>query len=284
VAPLRTAIILLVDDQPLIAAAIGQMLAAAPDIRLHVCADAADAVAVATRLGPALILQDLLMPGIDGLTLVRAYRDRPATARTPVVVLSGSDDPERRAQALAAGAVDVLVKMPTAEALLACIRRHAALQTPQAMPETSAAPAPTSDLLTAPVEKPPAIANTPAAPEAALDETVLAAFEQGGTAGATAFVAALIDQFLGEAQTRLRTVDAAARTGDQAALTQASHALRGSALTVGANRLASVAEQLERHGGRAGRTAVVTVLIGQLRDELGRVQDALEARRAGARP
>ena len=68
------------------------------------------------------------MPDIDGLTLVGLYRTNPQTATTPIIVLSGNDDAASRANALAAGADDYLVKLPKKAALVECIRRHASGQ------------------------------------------------------------------------------------------------------------------------------------------------------------
>ena len=59
--------VLLVDDQPIIGEAVRRMLAGEDDIAFHYCKDATQAVARATEIGPTVILQDLVMPEIDGL-------------------------------------------------------------------------------------------------------------------------------------------------------------------------------------------------------------------------
>lgn len=99
----RQIVVLLVDDQPFVGAAVGRLLATEHDITLNCCTSAVDALAVAGRLNPTIILQDLVMPDIDGLTLVRLFRTNPPTARTPVIVLSGNDDPDTRSSARARG-------------------------------------------------------------------------------------------------------------------------------------------------------------------------------------
>ena len=66
---------LLVDDQKFIGSAVGQLLAAESDMELHCCDRALDAIATANRVAPTVILQDLVMPDIDGLTLVRTVPD-----------------------------------------------------------------------------------------------------------------------------------------------------------------------------------------------------------------
>src|SRR5579862_2459824 len=80
---------------------------------------------MANETSPMLILQDLVMPDIDGLTMISAFRTNPRTANTPVAVLSGNDDVVTRAQALAAGAADNIVKLPPKSELIACIHSPA---------------------------------------------------------------------------------------------------------------------------------------------------------------
>ena len=46
------------------------------------------------------------MPGLDGLTLVREYRNNPATQDIPIIVLSTKEDPLVKSAAFAAGAND----------------------------------------------------------------------------------------------------------------------------------------------------------------------------------
>jgi PleD family two-component response regulator len=121
-----TITVLLVDDQRFIGAVVERLLAKERDIAFHYCQQATNAVAQANDLRPSVILQDLVLPDIDGLTMVQLFRANPATVDTPVVVLSASDDEETRARATAAGASDYLVKVPGRDALIACIRRHAA--------------------------------------------------------------------------------------------------------------------------------------------------------------
>jgi two-component system chemotaxis family response regulator WspR len=119
-----TVIVLLVDDQPIIGEAVRRALSSQPDIIFHYCDDPASALSVAGSIKPTVILQDLVMPGIDGLTLVRRYRADPLTADTPVIVLSTKDEPTVKSDAFAAGASDYLVKLPDAIELIARLRHH----------------------------------------------------------------------------------------------------------------------------------------------------------------
>jgi sigma-B regulation protein RsbU (phosphoserine phosphatase) len=116
--------VLLIDDQPMIGEAVRRMLAGEPDIVFHYCRDAAKAIGEAERVKPTVILQDLVMPDIDGLTLVKAFRANEPTRETPLIVLSTKEEPTVKAEAFALGANDYIVKLPDRLELLARIRYH----------------------------------------------------------------------------------------------------------------------------------------------------------------
>ncbi|WP_066736362.1 PleD family two-component system response regulator [Cupriavidus sp. D384] len=118
------AMVLLVDDQAIIGEAIRRALAGETDIDFHYCANPEEAVAVAERTQPTVILQDLVMPGTDGLTLVRRYRENAGTRDIPIIVLSTKEEPTMKSAAFAAGANDYLVKLPDTIELVARIRYH----------------------------------------------------------------------------------------------------------------------------------------------------------------
>lgn len=118
------AMVLLVDDQVMIGEAVRRALAGQPDMDLHYCANPAEAVATAKGVKPTVILQDLVMPGVDGLELVRRYRADPATSLIPIIVLSTKEEPAIKSEAFKAGANDYLVKLPDRIELIARIRYH----------------------------------------------------------------------------------------------------------------------------------------------------------------
>jgi CheY-like chemotaxis protein/HPt (histidine-containing phosphotransfer) domain-containing protein len=122
--PQYHAMVLLVDDQAMVCEAVRRALVNQPDIDLHYCADARDALNVANQIKPTVILQDLVMPGIDGLTLVSQFRAHPATRDIPIIVLSTNENPQVKGQAFALGANDYLVKLPDKIELIARIRYH----------------------------------------------------------------------------------------------------------------------------------------------------------------
>lgn len=116
--------VLIVDDQAIIIEAIRRMLADEHDIVIHSCTDPTMAIQIANKCLPTVILQDLVMPEIDGLTLVKYFRANSATRDIPMIVLSSKEDPLIKAQAFALGANDYMVKLPDKLELLARIRYH----------------------------------------------------------------------------------------------------------------------------------------------------------------
>ena len=69
-----------------------------------------EALEMARAFAPQLILLDWMMPGMDGLATLRALQAEPATAGVPVVYLTAAVSPHLREEALAAGAVEMLIK------------------------------------------------------------------------------------------------------------------------------------------------------------------------------
>jgi two-component system chemotaxis family response regulator WspR len=114
--------VLLIDDQPLVAAAMRRLLATAPDFLMHHCADPCRAEAEVEALSPAAVIVDVVMPGMGGLEVIRRLRENPKTATVPIVMLSMIDDPRTKAEALDAGADDYLIKLPDATELVARLR------------------------------------------------------------------------------------------------------------------------------------------------------------------
>ncbi len=120
-------VVLLVDDQAMVGEAVRRALATEPDVDFHYCSRGEEALERALALAPTVILQDLVLPNIDGLALLRTYRAEPRLADTPVIVLSTREEPATKSAAFSTGANDYLVKLPDSIELVARIRYHARL-------------------------------------------------------------------------------------------------------------------------------------------------------------
>lgn len=118
--------VLLVDDQTFVAELLRRQLTTEKDINFHYCQDPSQAIGTAEKIGPTVILLDLTMPEISGLTICQFIRAHPATRDIPVIMLSSNDDPITKAEAFAAGANDYLVKLPDSVELVARLRYHSA--------------------------------------------------------------------------------------------------------------------------------------------------------------
>ncbi len=113
--------IALVDDEPLFIAGLAMMLDAQEDMRvLWQAVEGADAIRRHRRSEPDVLLLDIQMPGVDGLTTIRQLVDDGTRAR--IVILTTFDDDEYVLAAVEAGAAGFLLKDTPPEQLIDAIR------------------------------------------------------------------------------------------------------------------------------------------------------------------
>jgi DNA-binding NarL/FixJ family response regulator len=109
--------ILIVDDHPITREALSSLLRAHGFEIVGIAADGAEAIREAARLRPELVLLDLTMPGMDGLTALPRLRG--AAPECEVVVLTASGTEENLLAAIRAGAAGYLLKTEPAERIAA---------------------------------------------------------------------------------------------------------------------------------------------------------------------
>lgn len=121
----RRATILVVDDNADMRAYVRRLLA--DDYDVETAPDGESALRLARAHLPDLALVDIMMPGMDGLELLRAMRADPLLRHIPMILLSARAGEESKVEGLDAGADDYLVKPFAARELLARVKAHANL-------------------------------------------------------------------------------------------------------------------------------------------------------------
>lgn len=112
--------VLIADDHRLFAKTIEALLAGDAQIEVvGIAEDGAEALRLVAALHPDVVLMDLDMPRVDGLTATRRLRDLGLGAKA--LVLTASNDPEDAERALAAGAAGYLTKDRVVRALAPAI-------------------------------------------------------------------------------------------------------------------------------------------------------------------
>ncbi len=108
--------ILVVEDDPNVRDMLSLLLGTRWNV--SIAADAAGALDLVRRTTPDLVISDVRMPRVDGITLLRRLRDEPATRDVPVILVSGQAGEQETIAGLEAGADDFLVKPFSARELL----------------------------------------------------------------------------------------------------------------------------------------------------------------------
>jgi two-component system sensor histidine kinase/response regulator len=225
--------------------------------QIDVAVNGIEAVDACRNVEYGLVLMDNQMPEMDGITAAREVRKfELAHGKPPVPIIALTADAMQgdREKCLAAGMNDYLSKPFKMVQLTEMLERWGG-RPPSAAPVLSAA--------------------RPAPRESAVDSRVLDEFRKTGPAGAASdFVTQLIDQYLAEATLRMAALKDALERRDGPALRLATHSLRGTSSTVGANRLAGMCEELEARA-RAVSFDRAPALLTAIEEEFKRVREAL---------
>ena len=114
--------VLVVDDDPSFAQAIGEMLAGA-GYSTYLANDAATALSHAAAVKPVLIVSDIQMPGFgNGADAARAMRHMPDLKSTPIIFLSGLDEPSAKRLIAGISGCRFMAKPPTLAEFLGVVK------------------------------------------------------------------------------------------------------------------------------------------------------------------
>jgi len=101
--------VLVVDDEPTIGEVVGRYLQRA-GYATRVVHDGRGALSAVERERPDLVVLDLMLPGLDGLEVMRRLRDRDPAARLAIILLTARGEESDRVVGLRLGADDYVVK------------------------------------------------------------------------------------------------------------------------------------------------------------------------------
>lgn len=126
--------VLIIEDEESIRRFMRRVLESSCEV--HEAADGAEGLKQARWVQPAVILLDLRMPGLDGLTVLAKLKTEPRTATIPVVIVSGRGETDLLIEGQRMGAVDHVIKPFDVEDLRGVVHRQIALR--EAPPEQNA--------------------------------------------------------------------------------------------------------------------------------------------------
>lgn len=116
-------VVLVVDDSPETLGFLTEALEQSGATVL-VATDGSQALAIAERITPDIVLMDAVMPGMDGFEATRRMKRNASLAQVPVIFMTGLSETEHIVEGLESGGVDYITKPIVLEELLARIRVH----------------------------------------------------------------------------------------------------------------------------------------------------------------
>jgi len=248
--------VLLAEDNPInrkVAVAMIEKAGCAVDT----VADGRRAVEAAIKTAYDLILMDVQMPEMDGFEATGAIREKEGDKRhTPIIAMTAHAMTGDRERCLEAGMDDYISKPVERKILLETIRKWTGRS--ENRPDTAKAP--------------------PLDLEAALPRF----------GGDKAFLAEMLEEFLGYAPSQLEALAAAVQEGNPEELDKQAHSLKGGSANFAAERMVSIAARLEEMGKQGQALSEASELVEQLKGEMSRLREYLsvlksEAQRAQCR-
>ena len=118
--------LLIVDDQPVNIQALYQIFA--KDSEVFMATNGQQAIDVCRQKMPDLILLDVLMPEMDGITVCAILKADPETQNIPIIFVTSQESPEEETRGLEVGAVDFITKPVNPAVVRARVRTHLTLK------------------------------------------------------------------------------------------------------------------------------------------------------------
>ncbi|MHC1790134.1 hybrid sensor histidine kinase/response regulator [Solidesulfovibrio sp.] len=118
--------VLIVDDVPANIRVLAECLR--DDYDIHVATGGADALALARRVLPDILLLDVVMPVVDGYEVCRQLKAEAATAGILIIFVTARHAPEDEAHGLSLGAVDYIIKPASPAVVRARVKNHLELR------------------------------------------------------------------------------------------------------------------------------------------------------------
>ncbi|MGE5468074.1 MAG: PAS domain S-box protein [Ignavibacteria bacterium] len=231
--------------------------------RVDVAEDGARAVEMVRRHGYDLVLMDVHMPVLDGLSAARAIRALSGCGGLPIIALTASAFSEDRHSCVEAGMNDYIAKPFEPEQLFATLLRWLPKQPDtRPMPET-------------PVRGQPAVAaaSAPLPEIPGLDLTTGLKAVRGRTASYERLLRLFVDGHADD----MTTLREHLASGDDDGALRVAHSLKGTAGMLGAGRVQALATDLERVLHDGGDAAAVEARIAAVEAELRTLVAALRA-------
>jgi CheY-like chemotaxis protein/HPt (histidine-containing phosphotransfer) domain-containing protein len=222
---------------------------------VEVASNGAEGVAACQQRHFDIVLMDLQMPVMDGMTATRKIREWETTGHLPIIALTANAMTGDRELCEAAGMDGYLTKPLEVERL-----RNVLTKFGLAKDEAETAPISSSAPLPAPETNPGPPVD-------------LSGFHRI-TSGDHAFAQELVATFIASGEQQLAAVTAALATPDRAALARAAHQLKGACANIHAHTMRSLAEQLEADSA-AGDVRTLHQCNVHLREEFERVKQFL---------
>ncbi|HET9649063.1 MAG TPA: response regulator [Microlunatus sp.] len=265
---------------------VAERIAARLGFEAECVVDGEAAVTAVARQHYAAVLMDCHMPNMDGFQATRAIRRLEAGARhTPIIAMTAGALVEDRERCLAAGMDDYVTKPIDSDVLDTTLSELVGRPTVEPFltgPESPSASRPVAadhaDTASGPPMQPPADAAPvqgsahraamhgigsadPRTPFPEVDQLVddhdtagsvidhsrLMDLAELPAADGSSLLSSMITSYVGRGRDRLRRIEDALATGDDETLASASHELKGSSGTIGANRVMTLAAELERN-------------------------------------